>query len=256
MPDATYPPLRMRFSFESRCRIVRRILAGESPSVAAAAGGASRATGYRLWQRYREGGWEALRTVPGRRNGSRGGLRPIVRPRSRLRVRTRRQVRSCLQRPSSGRPRRSARCCVGSASRACPSPSSTRSSATSASVRVSSSTSKRSGSTASGRWARRSSRTAAVAAGARLALPPRRDRQPLATGLRRGAAQKTAKHAPLPRPRARLVPRAGHRRRARHQRTTPAPTAPVPGGSSAPATASVAASPAPIAHKRTGRRRR
>jgi len=64
MPDATYPPLRMRFSFESRCRIVQRILAGESPQAAAAACGASRATGHRLWQRYREGGWEALRDRP------------------------------------------------------------------------------------------------------------------------------------------------------------------------------------------------
>jgi transposase-like protein len=61
MPDATYPPLRMRFSFESRCRIVRLILAGESPQAAAAACGASRATSYRLWGRYQEGGWEALR---------------------------------------------------------------------------------------------------------------------------------------------------------------------------------------------------
>jgi transposase InsO family protein len=64
MPDATYPPLRMRFSFESRCRIVQLILAGESPQAAAAACGASRATGYRLWGRYEEGGWEALRDRP------------------------------------------------------------------------------------------------------------------------------------------------------------------------------------------------
>ena len=64
MPDATYPPLRMRFSFESRCRIVQLILAGESPQAAAAACGASRATGYRLWRRYEEGGWEALRDRP------------------------------------------------------------------------------------------------------------------------------------------------------------------------------------------------
>lgn len=64
MPDATYPPLRMRFSFESRCRIVRLVLAGESPQAAAAACGASRATGYRLWRRYEEGGWEALRDRP------------------------------------------------------------------------------------------------------------------------------------------------------------------------------------------------
>ena len=59
-----YPPRRMRFSFESRCRIVQLVLAGESPQAAAAACGASRATGYRLWRRYREGGWEALADRP------------------------------------------------------------------------------------------------------------------------------------------------------------------------------------------------
>jgi transposase InsO family protein len=40
--------------------MVRLILAGESPQAAAAACGASRATGYRLWRRYLEGGWAAL----------------------------------------------------------------------------------------------------------------------------------------------------------------------------------------------------
>ena len=64
MFDATYPPARMRFSFESRCRIVQLILEGESPAAAAGASGASRATGYRLWRRYRDGGWEALRDRP------------------------------------------------------------------------------------------------------------------------------------------------------------------------------------------------
>jgi transposase InsO family protein len=60
MLDAVCPPGRMRYSLESRCRIVQLILAGESPQAAAAACGASRATGYRLWRRYREGGWSAL----------------------------------------------------------------------------------------------------------------------------------------------------------------------------------------------------
>ena len=60
MLNATYPPRRMRFSFESRCRIVQLILAGRSPQAAAAACGASRATGYRLWRRHRDGGWAAL----------------------------------------------------------------------------------------------------------------------------------------------------------------------------------------------------
>ncbi len=64
MLDAVCPPRRMRFSFESRCRIVQLILAGESPQAAAAACGASRATGYRLWHRYCEGGWAALNDRP------------------------------------------------------------------------------------------------------------------------------------------------------------------------------------------------
>jgi len=50
----------MRYSLESRCRIVRLILDGLSPQAAAAACGASRATGYRLWGRYKQGGWAAL----------------------------------------------------------------------------------------------------------------------------------------------------------------------------------------------------
>jgi len=48
-------------SWESRCEIVWRIEQGMSPPLAAASGGASRATGYRLWRRYRQGGWAALR---------------------------------------------------------------------------------------------------------------------------------------------------------------------------------------------------
>jgi transposase InsO family protein len=60
MLNATQPPRRMRFSFESRCRLVSLILAGASLQAAAAACGASRATAYRLWRRYREGGWSAL----------------------------------------------------------------------------------------------------------------------------------------------------------------------------------------------------
>ena len=64
MPNATHPPRRMRFSFESRCRLVQLVLAGHSPQAAAAACGASRATGYRLWRRYCEGGWAALADRP------------------------------------------------------------------------------------------------------------------------------------------------------------------------------------------------
>ena len=64
MSNATFPPRRMRFSFESRCRIVQLIIDGESPQAAAAACGASRATGYRLWRRYQQGGWTGLLDRP------------------------------------------------------------------------------------------------------------------------------------------------------------------------------------------------
>lgn len=64
MREGVCPPRRMRFSFESRCRIVGLILKGVSPQAAAAACGASRATGYRWWRRYREGGWPALEDRP------------------------------------------------------------------------------------------------------------------------------------------------------------------------------------------------
>src|SRR5215207_6039501 len=64
MHDRVCPPQRMRFSFESRCRLVSLISDGMSPQAAAAACGASRATGYRLWRRYQEGGWAALADRP------------------------------------------------------------------------------------------------------------------------------------------------------------------------------------------------
>jgi transposase InsO family protein len=64
MHDRVCPPKRMRFSFESRCRIVSLIVEGMSPQAAAAACGASRATGYRLWRRYCDGGWTALADRP------------------------------------------------------------------------------------------------------------------------------------------------------------------------------------------------
>ena len=60
MHESVCPPRRMRYSLESRARIVSLILDGKSPQAAAAACGASRATGYRLSRRYREGGWVAL----------------------------------------------------------------------------------------------------------------------------------------------------------------------------------------------------
>jgi hypothetical protein len=50
----------MRYSFESRCRAVRAIVAGAPVGVVAAAQGVSRATVYRWWRRYRSGGWAGL----------------------------------------------------------------------------------------------------------------------------------------------------------------------------------------------------
>ena len=64
MHDRVCPPRRMRFSFESRCRLVLLILEGMSAQAAAAACGASRVTGYRLWRRYQEGGWAGLHDRP------------------------------------------------------------------------------------------------------------------------------------------------------------------------------------------------
>ena len=60
MAQASERPRRKRLSWESRCDIVWKIEQGMSPPLAAASGGASRATGYRLWRRYRQGGWAAL----------------------------------------------------------------------------------------------------------------------------------------------------------------------------------------------------
>jgi transposase InsO family protein len=50
----------MRYSLESRLRIVRLVESGASPAEAAAALGASRASGYRIWRRYQDEGWQGL----------------------------------------------------------------------------------------------------------------------------------------------------------------------------------------------------
>jgi transposase InsO family protein len=60
MAQASERPRRKRLSWESRCEVVARIEAGVSPPLAAASGGCSRATAYRLWRRYQRGGWAAL----------------------------------------------------------------------------------------------------------------------------------------------------------------------------------------------------
>jgi transposase InsO family protein len=62
--QATRPPRRRRMSWEWRCKLVGLILDGHSPQAAAAACGASRASGYRLWRRYQQSGWEGLRDRP------------------------------------------------------------------------------------------------------------------------------------------------------------------------------------------------
>ena len=64
MKQASERPRRKRLSWESRCEVVATIEQGVSPPLAAASGGCSRATAYRLWRRYREGGWGALRDLP------------------------------------------------------------------------------------------------------------------------------------------------------------------------------------------------
>jgi transposase-like protein len=71
MRESVCPPRRMRFPFESRCRIVQLVLEGANTQAAAATCGASRATGYRLsaigyrlWRRYQEGDWAALADRP------------------------------------------------------------------------------------------------------------------------------------------------------------------------------------------------
>jgi transposase InsO family protein len=60
MHNGRREPRRMRYSLESRLRIVRLIESGMPPAEAAASYGASRATGYRLWRRYQHEGWQGL----------------------------------------------------------------------------------------------------------------------------------------------------------------------------------------------------
>ena len=93
MHDRVCPPKRMRFSFESRCRLVSLVIEGVSPQAAAAACGASRATGYRLWRRYQEGGWAALATARPCPGTSHGGSRASSSSASWQRASTRRRGR-------------------------------------------------------------------------------------------------------------------------------------------------------------------
>jgi transposase InsO family protein len=60
MDNGRREPRRMRYSLESRLRIVQLIERGLRPAQAAAAYGASRATASRLWRRYQQAGWQGL----------------------------------------------------------------------------------------------------------------------------------------------------------------------------------------------------
>jgi transposase InsO family protein len=57
-------PGRLRHSYSARCRLVGLVLSGLSPQAASTACGMSRATAYRLFRRYQQGGWAALRDRP------------------------------------------------------------------------------------------------------------------------------------------------------------------------------------------------
>ena len=69
MSDATCPPLRMRYSFEARCRAVGRWWPARACTRPRRRSARSRATGYRWWWRFRDGGWGGLqerRPIPRR----------------------------------------------------------------------------------------------------------------------------------------------------------------------------------------------
>ena len=73
MHNGRREPRRMRYSLESRLRIVRLIERGETPARRRRRCGASRASGYRLWRRYQAEGWQGLRIGARRRDASRAG---------------------------------------------------------------------------------------------------------------------------------------------------------------------------------------
>jgi transposase-like protein len=60
MSNGMREPRRMRYPLESRLRLVRLIESGETPADAAAALGASRASGCRIWRRYQDEGRQGL----------------------------------------------------------------------------------------------------------------------------------------------------------------------------------------------------
>jgi transposase InsO family protein/transposase-like protein len=65
MMEGMQPPSRMRFSWESRCRLVGLVKQRRmSPGAAAVACGADRSTAYRWLARFERGGWAALCDQP------------------------------------------------------------------------------------------------------------------------------------------------------------------------------------------------
>ena len=58
--DPKSPPFRMRFSYESRCRAMQAMLAGEAITTAAAAVWSSHATSYRWWRHFQSESWIGL----------------------------------------------------------------------------------------------------------------------------------------------------------------------------------------------------
>ena len=225
MAQASERPRRKRLSWESRCEVVAAIEQGVSPPLAAARGGCSRATAYRLWRRYREGGWAALRARPST---------PRRQPR-RLSAALEQQILLARRRPRMGRcawpdssrthPRPSARSCGGTVARACHGPAQLLPAALvamSASSPASSCTSTRrswgaSGSLASASSASRRAGRRAIAESAGSTCTSRstttRDSP---TPSCSGAGCRVLRS--LPRARRRLVPGPRHRRRARADR--------------------------------------
>lgn len=64
MSDPMQPPARMRYSFESRCRAVQEVAAGNRIALVAQRQGVSRATVYRWWSRFQAEEWPGLRDRP------------------------------------------------------------------------------------------------------------------------------------------------------------------------------------------------
>ena len=215
MAQASERPRRKRLSWESRCEIVAMIEAGSESAAGRGQRRCSRATGYRLWQRYREGGWAALRDRPStprrqprrlsseaeqailaaRRRSAYGPVRLaglVPHPPSTIGKVLRRHGCSRLPRPQRRRPLRP--------------PLRARAAGRAAARRHQAA---RPLLGAGQARARRAGRPTAAQPARRLAAPARGDRRPLAARLRRAAARPGRRELrPLPRARGRLVPRA------------------------------------------------